>query len=348
MSRDPRAIVLVLDSVGVGALPDADQYGDEGSNTLGNTSRAVGGLSMPNLEAMGLGNITDIEGVPRSPTPDGFVGPQRRGLCGQGHDDRSLGDDGAPAHGSVSDLSRRIPSRGHGRVRAPHRPRLARQLRGQRDRDHPGPRRRARGHRQARSSTRARTRCSRSPRTKTSSPSRSSTRCARPRARCSSASTLSGASSPGRSWARTTSGPMSARIAAATSPSSRSSPRFSTGSLEVGVTSYGVGKIGEIFGWQGICESPHVTDNMDGFDKLVERVGLGRAGVRLREPGRFRHALGPSQRRRGLRPRSRGCRRAHARAPGRHDRRRSASSSRPITGATRRPSPPITAASTRR
>ena len=64
MSRAPRAIVLVLDSVGAGALPDAAEYGDEGSNTLANTALAVGGLRMPNLGAMGLGNVTGISGVP--------------------------------------------------------------------------------------------------------------------------------------------------------------------------------------------------------------------------------------------------------------------------------------------
>ena len=62
--RGPRAIVLVLDSVGFGALPDAADYGDVGSNTIGNTARAVGGLSMPNLGAMGLGDITEVAGVP--------------------------------------------------------------------------------------------------------------------------------------------------------------------------------------------------------------------------------------------------------------------------------------------
>lgn len=61
---EPRAIVLVLDSVGAGALPDAADYGDEGSNTLGNVAAAVGGLSMPNLGALGLGNVTAIAGVP--------------------------------------------------------------------------------------------------------------------------------------------------------------------------------------------------------------------------------------------------------------------------------------------
>ena len=47
---------------------------------------------------------------------------------------------------------------------------------------------------------------------------------------------------------------------------------------EGGVTSYGIGKIGEIFGWQGVCESPHVTDNMDGFDKLVDAVSADDEG----------------------------------------------------------------------
>src|SRR3954463_16836312 len=60
----PRACVIVLDAVGAGALPDADQYGDTGSNTLGNVARAVGGLDLPNLEALGLGNVAPLEGCP--------------------------------------------------------------------------------------------------------------------------------------------------------------------------------------------------------------------------------------------------------------------------------------------
>ena len=59
-----RVTVIVLDGVGVGALPDAATYGDEGSDSVGNTSRAVGGLSLPNLGRLGLGNLTDIVGVP--------------------------------------------------------------------------------------------------------------------------------------------------------------------------------------------------------------------------------------------------------------------------------------------
>jgi phosphopentomutase len=56
--------VIVLDAVGAGELPDAHEYGDEGSNTLGNVAKAVGGLDLPNLEQLGLGNIEDLEGCP--------------------------------------------------------------------------------------------------------------------------------------------------------------------------------------------------------------------------------------------------------------------------------------------
>ncbi len=59
-----RIFLVVMDSVGVGELPDAKAYGDVGSNTLKNISSAVGGLDLPTLEALGLGNITDIKGVP--------------------------------------------------------------------------------------------------------------------------------------------------------------------------------------------------------------------------------------------------------------------------------------------
>jgi len=69
-----RFVILVADSVGCGALPDAAEYGDEGSDTLGNTSRAVGGLSLPTLGKMGLGHLTRIAGVPPDPSPSAFYG----------------------------------------------------------------------------------------------------------------------------------------------------------------------------------------------------------------------------------------------------------------------------------
>jgi len=69
-----RAAIVVLDGVGIGEAPDAARYGDAGSNTLGNLSRAVGGLSLPNLERAGLGRIAPLVGVRAIPDPSGAHG----------------------------------------------------------------------------------------------------------------------------------------------------------------------------------------------------------------------------------------------------------------------------------
>jgi len=69
-----RAIIIVLDGVGIGAAPDASAYGDVGSDTLGNVSRAVGGMQLPHLERAGLGNIAALAGVAPVPSPDGAWG----------------------------------------------------------------------------------------------------------------------------------------------------------------------------------------------------------------------------------------------------------------------------------
>jgi phosphopentomutase len=69
-----RFTLIVLDSVGIGEMPDAAQYGDAGSSTLGNLARAVGGLKLPNLERLGLGNIGPIQGVPGAAHPSGSYG----------------------------------------------------------------------------------------------------------------------------------------------------------------------------------------------------------------------------------------------------------------------------------
>src|SRR5213596_592442 len=70
----PRACVIVLDAVGAGELPDAGQYGDEGSDTLGNVARAVRGLDLPSLEALGLGNVEPLEGCPPQPGAPAVAG----------------------------------------------------------------------------------------------------------------------------------------------------------------------------------------------------------------------------------------------------------------------------------
>jgi phosphopentomutase len=56
--------VVVLDAVGCGALPDADSYGDAGTNTLAHVAEVVGGLNLPTLTRLGLGNVTPLRGVP--------------------------------------------------------------------------------------------------------------------------------------------------------------------------------------------------------------------------------------------------------------------------------------------
>ncbi len=69
-----RVIVLVIDGLGVGALPDAAEYGDAGSNTLSHLAEAVGGLTLPTLEGLGLGHITEIKGVRTMGQPEGCFG----------------------------------------------------------------------------------------------------------------------------------------------------------------------------------------------------------------------------------------------------------------------------------
>ena len=70
-----RAIVIVIDSMGIGAMDDAPKYGDSlKCNTLCNLAKANGGINVPTLEALGLGNIRTIKGVSKTKTPKGQYG----------------------------------------------------------------------------------------------------------------------------------------------------------------------------------------------------------------------------------------------------------------------------------
>ena len=69
MTARRRAFVIVLDACGIGALPDAADYGDAGANTLGHLAEAAGGLDLPVLEALGLGSIAPLRGVAPAPAP---------------------------------------------------------------------------------------------------------------------------------------------------------------------------------------------------------------------------------------------------------------------------------------
>jgi phosphopentomutase len=68
-----RAILIVLDSVGIGELPDASAYGDQGSNTLGHICSATA-IRLPALESLGLGCIVPLEGIPPAPEPKAAYG----------------------------------------------------------------------------------------------------------------------------------------------------------------------------------------------------------------------------------------------------------------------------------
>ena len=72
-----RVVIIVLDGVGAGGAPDAADFGDEGANTLSNTARAVGGLQLAHLQALGIGNVVEIEGTPPVADPKGSFGLMR-------------------------------------------------------------------------------------------------------------------------------------------------------------------------------------------------------------------------------------------------------------------------------
>jgi phosphopentomutase len=98
-----RAVMLVLDGVGIGAAHDVAAYGDEGSDTLGNLARAVGGLQVPNLAAAGLGNIKPLEGVAPAAAPRGAWGLM---------EPRSAGKDSTTGHWEIAGvhLARPFPT----------------------------------------------------------------------------------------------------------------------------------------------------------------------------------------------------------------------------------------------
>ncbi len=266
----PRAIVLVLDSVGAGALPDAGSYGDEGSNTLGNTAEAVGGLSMPNLGEMGLGNILPIRGVPPTDLPSASWGK-----CAE----LSAGKDTTTGHWEMMGLrlERPFPTYPEGfpaEVMAAFEEVTGKGWLG----NYP-----ASGTEiiQVLGDEHVRTG---KPIVYTSADSvfqiaahegvisidELYDMCARTRG------ILTGDHAVGRVIARPFEGPVDGRYVRTHRRRDFAVAPFEPTVLdrlaERGVPTHGVGKIGEIFAWRSVCTSPHVTDNMDGIDKLVQRV----------------------------------------------------------------------------
>jgi phosphopentomutase len=278
MTRAPRAIVLVLDSVGAGALPDAAAYGDEGSNTLANTARACGGLCMPNLQALGLGNVTDILGVDPTDRPTASWGRNAEASAGKdtttGHWEMMgmrlelpfpVYPDGFPLE--VMDAFTRETGYGWLGNFAASGTVIIQQL---------GDEHVATG----------------KPIVYTSAdsvfqiaahedviPIEELYRI------CTIARTkvCVGEHAVGRIIARPFIGPDAGGVYRRTHRRrdfALQAPEPTVLDIleEKGVPRVGIGKIGEIFAWRGVCESPHSIDNMDGFDHLLERVDDAEGG----------------------------------------------------------------------
>jgi phosphopentomutase len=278
MTRAPRAIVLVLDSVGAGALPDAAAYGDEGSNTLANTARACGGLCMPNLQALGLGNVTDILGVDPTDRPTASWGRNAEASAGKdtttGHWEMMgmrlerpfpVYPDGFPPE--VMDAFTRETGYGWlGNFAASGTVII----------QHLGDEHVATG----------------KPIVYTSAdsvfqiaahedviPIEELYRI------CTIARTkvCVGEHAVGRIIARPFIGPDAGGVYRRTHRRrdfalQPPEPTVLDILEKEGVPCVGIGKIGEIFAWRGVCESPHSIDNMDGFDHLLERVDDAEGG----------------------------------------------------------------------
>ena len=102
-----RAFIVVLDAVGAGELPDAAAFGDVGSSTLAHVAEAVGGLQLPHLGALGLGNVMPLAGCPPEASAPSIAGRLR---------ERSLGKDTTVGHWEIAGVvtERAFPTYPHG------------------------------------------------------------------------------------------------------------------------------------------------------------------------------------------------------------------------------------------
>jgi len=102
-----RVFIIILDGVGVGEMPDAALYGDQGSDTLGNLSRAVGGLKLPQLENLGLGCIRPVAGLDCPEKPQASFGKMA---------EKSPGKDSTTGHWELGGLvlNKPFPTYPHG------------------------------------------------------------------------------------------------------------------------------------------------------------------------------------------------------------------------------------------
>ncbi len=102
-----RIIWIVLDSVGIGPLPDAAEYGDAGRNTLGHIAQSRP-LALPNLVRLGLANIEPLAHLTPPQSPAAWFRQRRHALAWQGHHHRTLGDGGRLAGPGIPGLQARL------------------------------------------------------------------------------------------------------------------------------------------------------------------------------------------------------------------------------------------------
>jgi len=105
MKNIDRAIIIVLDSAGVGELPDAKDYGDLGANTFSHIASSTGGINLPNMERLGLGNLTDIKGVAKTTN---HCGKKSLGAYGKAKE-ASKGKDTTTGHWEISGIINETP-----------------------------------------------------------------------------------------------------------------------------------------------------------------------------------------------------------------------------------------------
>jgi len=100
MMKIERICLIILDACGVGELPDAANYGDVGSNTIGNCAESVGGLAMPNMAKFGLGNIIPVKGMPPADMPSAYYGKMA---------EQSVGKDSTIGHWELAGIITETP-----------------------------------------------------------------------------------------------------------------------------------------------------------------------------------------------------------------------------------------------
>jgi phosphopentomutase len=100
LKKFKRVFLIVLDSVGIGELPDAAEYNDTGAHTLGHIAQKMNGLTVPNMASFGLGRIEKLQGVPAEENPAGYFGKMK---------EISVGKDTSTGHWEIMGLEVKTP-----------------------------------------------------------------------------------------------------------------------------------------------------------------------------------------------------------------------------------------------